>query len=47
VQWRSPEEYKDEHINEKIDVWSLGNNFYSLLTGMYVFPWMEVPETKV
>ncbi|CAJ1969152.1 unnamed protein product [Cylindrotheca closterium] len=44
--WRSPEEYKDEHINEKIDVWSLGNNFYSLLSGMYVFPWMEVKETK-
>mmetsp|Transcript_33674 Transcript_33674/g.81644 ORF Transcript_33674/g.81644 Transcript_33674/m.81644 type:complete len:541 (-) Transcript_33674:38-1660(-) len=44
--WRSPEEYKDEHLNEKIDVWSLGNNFYSLLTGMYVFPWMEVKDAK-
>jgi len=44
--WRSPEEYKDHHLNEKIDVWSLGNNFYSLLTGMYVFPWMETKEVK-
>lgn len=31
--WRAPEEYYDKPLNEKIDVWSLGNNFYSLLTG--------------
>ena len=37
-QWRSPEEYVDNPLNEKIDVWSLGNNLYSLLTGLYPFP---------
>ena len=33
-QWRAPEEYKDAPLTEKIDVWSLGNNLYSLLTGL-------------
>jgi serine/threonine protein kinase len=31
--WRAPEEYFDYPLSEKIDVWSLGNNMYSLLTG--------------
>jgi hypothetical protein len=35
--WRSPEEYKDEPLTEAIDVWSLGNNFYGLLTGLSPF----------
>ena len=35
--WRSPEEYKDEPLNEKIDIFSLGNNFYALLTGLPPF----------
>ncbi|CAB9500486.1 Probable serine/threonine-protein kinase [Seminavis robusta] len=35
--WRSPEEYKDLPLDEKIDIWSLGNNFYSILTGVYPF----------
>ena len=35
--WRSPEEYFDEYLNEKVDVYSLGNNMYSLLTGLWVF----------
>ncbi|KAL3935701.1 MAG: hypothetical protein SGBAC_008829 [Bacillariaceae sp.] len=39
--WRSPEEYKDEPLNEKIDVWSLGNNMYTLLTGLDPFPWLN------
>jgi serine/threonine protein kinase len=37
VQWRSPEEYYDKPLNEKIDIWSLGNNFYGLLTGLAPF----------
>jgi hypothetical protein len=32
--WRSPEEYKDDPLTEQIDVWSLGNNMYTLLTGL-------------
>jgi len=39
--WRAPEEYVDEALNEKIDVWSYGNNVYSLLTGMWVYYWEE------
>jgi serine/threonine protein kinase len=41
-QWRAPEEYKDIPIDEKIDIWSLGNNFYSILTGVY--PFFNVPD---
>jgi serine/threonine protein kinase len=36
-QWRSPEEYFDHPLNEKVDVFSLGNNMYSLLTGLWPF----------
>ena len=36
-QWRSPEEYYDELLTEKIDVFSLGNNIYGVLTGMMPF----------
>lgn len=36
-QWRAPEEYDDKPLNEKIDIWSLGNNMYSLLTGCTLF----------
>merc|ERR1712113_1075110 len=35
--WRAPEEYEDGYLNEKIDVWSYGNNVYAILTGLYVF----------
>eukprot|EP00537_Pseudo-nitzschia_pungens_P009714 CAMPEP_0172381672 /NCGR_PEP_ID=MMETSP1060-20121228/71072_1 /TAXON_ID=37318 /ORGANISM="Pseudo-nitzschia pungens, Strain cf. cingulata" /LENGTH=384 /DNA_ID=CAMNT_0013109459 /DNA_START=610 /DNA_END=1764 /DNA_ORIENTATION=+ len=35
--WRSPEEYYDEFLDEKVDVFSLGNNMYGLLTGLMVF----------
>jgi len=35
---RSPEEYKDhEPLNEKIDIYSMGNIFYSILMGEKVF----------
>ena len=37
VQWRAPEEYIDRPLNEQIDVWSLGVNMYSLLTGLRPF----------
>jgi len=36
-EYRSPEEYKDVLLNEKIDVWSYGNNIYGLITGLWVF----------
>lgn len=36
--WRSPEEYFDYPLNEKIDIWSLGNNFFAMLTGLSPFP---------
>lgn len=45
--WRAPEEYRDGLLNEKIDVWSYGNNVYSLLTGLYVFyDVADYPEIK-
>lgn len=39
--WRSPEEYKDWGITEEIDVWSLGNNMYTILTGFEPFEEIE------
>ncbi|CAJ1930981.1 unnamed protein product [Cylindrotheca closterium] len=45
--WRAPEEYKNEGLNEKIDVWSLGNNMYTLLTGLDPFPWLHSKEMQV
>ena len=45
--WRSPEEYKNEPLTEAIDVWSLGNNLYGLLTGvnpLYDFDTGPVPK---
>eukprot|EP00934_Nitzschia_sp_Nitz4_P000581 Nitzschia sp. Nitz4//scaffold184_size43902//14104//16178//NITZ4_007280-RA/size43902-processed-gene-0.14-mRNA-1//-1//CDS//3329539645//581//frame0 len=40
--WRSPEEYKDEPLTEKIDVWSYGSNLYAVLTGLS--PFYELDE---
>jgi serine/threonine protein kinase len=34
LQWRAPEEYFEWNLDEKIDVFSLGNNFYGMLTGL-------------
>jgi serine/threonine protein kinase len=31
--WRAPEEYRNDALSEKVDVWSLGNNLYTVLTG--------------
>lgn len=35
--YRAPEEYDSDYLNEAIDVFSFGNNIYSLLTGLWVF----------
>jgi len=35
--WRSPEEYSGKELSMQHDVWSLGNNIYALLTGLWVF----------
>jgi hypothetical protein len=35
--WRAPEEYLDDPLDEKIDVFSFGNNVYSILTGAFVY----------
>ncbi|KAL3943377.1 MAG: hypothetical protein SGBAC_002543 [Bacillariaceae sp.] len=35
--WRAAEEYKDKALSEKVDVFSLGNNFFSILTGVDPF----------
>lgn len=43
--YRSPEEYKDGWLNEKIDIWSFGNNIYALITGLWVF--YDEENTKV
>eukprot|EP00550_Attheya_septentrionalis_P002966 CAMPEP_0198300278 /NCGR_PEP_ID=MMETSP1449-20131203/47555_1 /TAXON_ID=420275 /ORGANISM="Attheya septentrionalis, Strain CCMP2084" /LENGTH=565 /DNA_ID=CAMNT_0044002045 /DNA_START=100 /DNA_END=1793 /DNA_ORIENTATION=- len=34
---RSPEEWRDGDLDESIDVFSLGNNIYSILTGLWVY----------
>jgi len=36
-QYRAPEEVMSKKLDEKIDVFSLGNNIYALLTGRRVF----------
>jgi serine/threonine protein kinase len=33
--YRAPEEYVDKPLDEKIDVYSFGNNIYALLTGLW------------
>ena len=43
--WRSPEEYHYDVENEKVDVYSLGNVLYFLLTRQN--PWRDVPAKDV
>ena len=43
-QWRSAEEYFDRGLNEKVDVYSLGNNMFGVLLG--VAPFWDVEHTK-
>ncbi len=48
--WRSPEEYQDLPLTESIDVWSLGNNLYGLLTGLnplYDSESVETTQTRI
>jgi serine/threonine protein kinase len=35
--YRSPEEFNGKDLNEKIDIFSYGNNVYGLLTGLWPF----------
>jgi len=35
--YRAPEEFDEDYLNEQIDVFSFGNNIYGLLTGLWVF----------
>ena len=41
---RAPEEIIDAPLTEAIDVFALGNVFYSILTGLYVNNGYSVPE---
>jgi hypothetical protein len=36
-QYRAPEEFAEGELDEKIDVFSMGNNIYALLTGLWIF----------
>uniref|UniRef100_A0A7S4SHB5 Protein kinase domain-containing protein n=1 Tax=Ditylum brightwellii TaxID=49249 RepID=A0A7S4SHB5_9STRA len=45
--YRSYEEYWDLRINEKIDVLSMGNNIYALLTGQWIYPDSDDQVAKV
>lgn len=42
--FRSPEENADAPLTEKIDIYSLGNVFYTLLTGAIVWEDTELQE---
>lgn len=47
LQWRSPEEYLLKSENEKIDVFSLGNVLYFLLTGKEPFEDEKAPPEVI
>ena len=36
-QYRAPEEFAGRDLNEKIDIFSFGNNLYSMMTGLWPF----------
>ena len=42
--YRSPEEYKDDWLDQSIDVWSFGNNVYGLITGLW--PMYNIAKVK-
>jgi len=44
--WRSPEEYRNTHLTEKIDVWSLGVVLYCILTGKEPYYPMQSNEVS-
>lgn len=45
--WRSPEEYIDDWLDEKIDIYSLANNMYGILTGYQPYPELEESKEKI
>ena len=44
--FRSPEEYNYEHQTEKVDMYSIGNTLYGLLTGKYPFEDLKDKEAR-
>ena len=44
--FRAPEEYKMDLQSEKIDVFSLGNAIYGIVTGKYPFHDLEMKEAQ-
>jgi serine/threonine protein kinase len=44
--WRSPEEYASQDLDEKLDVYSLANVYYGILTGEQPWDKWSVAETK-
>lgn len=40
--WRSAEEYYDQGLNEKVDIFSLGNNYFGILTGIQTWHELDV-----
>jgi len=46
-QFRSPEEYRYEIQTEKVDIYSMGNIFYVLLTNKKPFENVETKETQM
>jgi len=43
-EYRAPEEFEDGWLDQGIDVWSLGNNIYALITGLW--PMYHIDEMK-
>lgn len=46
-QFRAPEEYKYEVENEKVDIYSMGNIFYSILSGNMPFEHTKEKEAQL
>jgi len=42
--YRSPEEYLENALDEKVDIFSFGNNIYALLTGLW--PFANISDNK-
>lgn len=36
--WRSPEEFSSNPLDEKVDIFAMGINIFTLVTGYYIFP---------
>lgn len=44
--FRSPEEYAYEPQTEKVDIYSLGNIFYAIVTGLWPYDHQNVKEAQ-